>query len=92
MASKEKNKFAEAAHTAHKGKAVDGSSGPPPKRARRAEEIIILPPPPAIEKTTSFNPSLLSGAHLQQFLSKLNLSRKRLKLESHGLEASNIER
>lgn len=48
-----KNKFAEVACAACKGKSIAGTFGPPPKWARQAEEIIMLPPPsspPAIEK------------------------------------------
>lgn len=43
-----KNKFVEAAHAAHKGKAIAGVSGPPPKWACGVEKIIILPPPPPL--------------------------------------------
>lgn len=47
MADKGKNKFAEAASAAYKGKATPETSDPPPKRARQVEEIVALPPPPA---------------------------------------------
>lgn len=42
-----KDKFIKVARTAHKGKAIAGTSSPPPRRACRAKEIIILPPPPS---------------------------------------------
>lgn len=46
MAGKEKNKFAEAACAARKGKAIVSASAPPPKWARSAEEVAVLPHPP----------------------------------------------
>lgn len=59
MAYKGKNKFAEAASAAHKGKATLETSDPPPKRARQVEEIVALPPPPShrtIEEQTVTQP------------------------------------
>lgn len=56
--ARKKNKFAEAARTACKGKTVAGISGRPPKRACQEEVFILLPPfpPPTIEGATASLP------------------------------------
>lgn len=58
MAGKGKNKFAEAAYAARKGKVATGTSATPLKRARRVEEIIVLSPPPPPPATTIGPPNI----------------------------------
>lgn len=55
--TRKKNKFAETARAAHKGKAITGASGPPPKWAHQVEEIIMLPPPYPPPATKEIAPS-----------------------------------
>lgn len=62
MAGKGKNKFVEAARSAHKGKVAAGTSSPPPKRACRADKIIMLPPPPPSPTTKEPSPTQLKSS------------------------------
>lgn len=51
MIGKGKNKFAEVARAARKGKAIVSASAPPPTWAHGAEEVVVLPHPPRAPTT-----------------------------------------